>query len=243
MIREMVLKEGRIIIIIITALIFICNTLLYSQEVDLKAWITPTLKSINIPDSFKRSEKTVDCFLEENKFLQPFNCLLIIGYSFNEEFAVLMYGPSRYTVQDSIDFMTIHPVIDVLCMAMGAERPIRVAPSPGIHHRLSMNIHLNWLLRRDKLHEVTPDEFKKYITYYPEEYARCKFNADSAATYNCWPEQEEKPYQGKYTGCQALMLQKKEKGHLILFCFYTEKSKSYLTDFMKKIEGIVWFSD
>ena len=253
--RKNIIKAGRIIILFV---FFINHTVVYSQEYDLKNLAAPydkyvigALKSVNIPSSFKRVDKTIEsedykvleCFLEYKALYYFFNCIAPLGYSSDGEFAVLMYGPVRMTIQDSIDFMKTRQVLDTLCMIKGAERPMNVASSPATFHRVIMNIHVNRLLQRNDAHEVTPEEFEKHITFYPEEYARSKFNADSAATYYYWPTLETKPYQGKYIGSKALMLQKKDKGHVVLFCFYTEKSKYYIDDFMKEIEGIVWFND
>ena len=253
--HKTIVKTGRII----TLFIFLINNtlLLYSQDFDLKNLASPSeyvaraIKSVNIPPSFRRIDKALEreedkvfeCFLENSALSYFFSCIAPLGYSSDGEFAVLMYGPSHKTAQDSIDFMKIRTVLDTLCMIKGAERPRKVASGPANFHRVTMNVHLNKMLQRDKAYEVTPEEFEKYFTFYPEEYARTKFNADSAATYYYWPTIETQPYQGKYIGSKALLLQKKDKGHLVLYCFYTEKSKYYIDDFMKEIEGIVWFKD
>jgi hypothetical protein len=232
----------------------ISNTLLYSQKFDPKEILgdSVTLQSINIPLSFKKNENNTlerDCFdvYYEGKvvFVSNNGCMRILGYSFDKEFVVLMNGPYLVTVQDSIDFMKIRPIMDTICMIMHIERPMKTHPSPNICHRISVNIDLNCFLQREITHEVTREEFDKYVTFYPEEYARTKFNADSVATYNCWPfwHWYKEPYQGKYTRCQALMLQKKDKGYLTLYCFYTEESKKRINAFVKEIEGIVWFKD
>jgi hypothetical protein len=227
-------------ILIILFIFFVNNIVLYSQEFDLKILPFPDiLKSVDIPSSFKRSEKTFECF--DGKGIG--GCFYILGYSSDEEFAVLMYGPVRMIVQDSIDFMDIRSTIDTLCMIMGAEPPAKEAPSPETLHRITMNLSLNHLLQREWNHEISPEEYEKYVSYYPEEYARSKFNADSAVTYKYWAELEKEPYQGKYIGCQALLLQKHDKGHLVLHCFYTEKGSYRIREFMKEFEGIVWFND
>jgi len=224
------------------------NNMLYSQEFDpkiLDSSDTVTLKSINIPYSFKfkRSERTIEMEFNVPALMPRHGGVYTLGYSADEEFVVFMYGPILYTVQDSIDFMAIRSTIDALSMIKGAERPMKTAPSPATHHRIPMNIDLNEVLQREYTHEVTQEEFDKYVTFYPEEYARTKFNADSVATYNCCPILSRYPYEGKYTGCQALMIEKKDKGYVILYCFYTEEGKHCLNAFMKELDGIVWFND
>jgi len=238
--KSNVIKSG----IITLFILFIINILSYSQNFDLEKQISPSLKSINLPLSFKKSKKPgLECF-DEKEVVSSCGCVYILGYSADEEFAVLMYGPFRYTVQDSIDFMAIRSTIDTISMIMRIKRPMKVAPSPTTYHRIHINIDLNWFLQRDETHEVTQEEFDKYVTFYPEEYARTKFNADSVATYNCWPLLlKYKPYEGKYTGCQALMIEKKDKGFVTLYCFYTDEGKHCLNAFMKELDGIVWFND
>ena len=250
---KIVFKKSWIVVLFI---LLINHTSLFSQKFDLKnlialpEHITLAIKSINIPSSFKRFDKPkkhkgiyAECFKENTYLPYCLGCIAPIAYSSDEEFAVLMYGPVHRTVQDSIDFMKTRPIIDTICMMMRMERPAKVAASPKTFHRVLMNVHINQLLQRNKAHEVTSEEFDKYVTFYPEKYARTKFNADSAATYYYWPALETKPYREKYIGSKALMLHKINKGHVILFCFYTKKSEDRIDDFMKEIEGIVWFND
>jgi hypothetical protein len=247
MMRKKVSKTGGILLLFI---VWIGNFLSYSQQFDLyqlasmPKYIDLAIESVNIPHSFKRSEKQFECF-DENEYLYScHHCIAILGYSPDDEFALLMCGPFHQTVEDSIQYAKMQPKYKALCEIIGADPPAEAMTSPNVYYQTKLKVNLNHTLQRDAAQALSEDDYEKYVSFYPEEYARTHFNADLALSYYCWPKREEgRTYQGKYTGSQALLLNKKDKGFVVLYCFYTENSKDRINDFMKEIEGVVWFKD
>jgi len=95
---------------------------------------------------------------------------------------------------------------------------------------------------RGSLGEAAIANWKDHVLYLPSEEAHQKFNADTviqvpikldSATF----------YRGKYNHFDALYLQKKGRGFLTFYTFYTDKAKKKLTKYQKEIEGIFRYRD
>jgi hypothetical protein len=85
-------------------------------------------------------------------------------------------------------------------------------------------------------------EWKENVYYYTETEAKTKFNADTAITYSfILPEKEY--YRDKYNHCKILLIQKKGRGYLPLYCFYDMEAAKNPDKYMTAIEGIFKYKD
>jgi len=85
-------------------------------------------------------------------------------------------------------------------------------------------------------------DWKPYVNYYPEDEAAKRFNADTAITYVVELNDDEL-YKGKYRYLKALFLQKRDRGFVVLYSFYTDKAKRHPAKYWKAIERIYRYDD
>lgn len=108
-------------------------------------------------------------------------------------FAVLFYILPRFDKEDPFNALTIKIFkVDINCM------------------------HLHLL-------NITPGV--KSVRYHPHEYAREKFNADTAIVFDMEMHGDilsEDHLFGKYRKCKGVLLQKKNRGYIAMFCFYNK---------------------
>ncbi|MES2376071.1 MAG: hypothetical protein V4553_05820 [Bacteroidota bacterium] len=90
--------------------------------------------------------------------------------------------------------------------------------------------------------EAVP-KWKQYAQYYPAEDAKSKFNADSAITAAIKLKPEYPYYKGKYNHLKSFYLQKKGRGFVVFYCFYTDEAEKNLPFYWKAIEGVFRFDD
>lgn len=90
--------------------------------------------------------------------------------------------------------------------------------------------------------EEIADNWKSLLDYYPEEEANIKFNADTVIRFSL-ALQPQDYYKKKYKYIDALFLQKKDRGYINFYCFYTDKGKKKLDFYWKKIEGVLHYED
>ncbi|GHV18425.1 hypothetical protein FACS1894179_07590 [Bacteroidia bacterium] len=159
----------------------------------------------------------------------------------DEEVIVLYYTPPFPSVEDSVrmtKFMQqMAPAVDRMPVAKWKNTRY---PDRNSKHRSAMRNNLGYTLRRS---DIQKEDFDNYVGYFSPSYAKEVYNADSVATYYFWPSFENKSYRGKYTGSQAIMVQKRDKGFFIIYCFYTEKAKANLDRYLKQLEGVVRFKE
>jgi len=97
-----------------------------------------------------------------------------------------------------------------------------------------------------------------YVQYYPQQYAKSKFNADTVIsitlTYKIHEDfnyESDKYYfnriNGKlnsnYNHGKVFIIQKEERKFITMYCFYNEKAKKSLDAYMAAIEGTLKFRD
>lgn len=111
------------------------------------------------------------------------------------------------------------------------EGDIRVSLSPKTDDLTSME-------GKGKNTEI---QLKNHVTYCPLEYAKNNFNADTVIRYSL--NMNGLKLQGQYTDNTVLTLQKKGKGFITLYCFYTKEGKRKINDYMKVVENMLWFRD
>lgn len=98
--------------------------------------------------------------------------------------------------------------------------------------------HTNHIRRdiRNSLGKEAALQWKQHVTYYALEDAKSKFNADSAIIFPIKLDPNYDFYKGKYSHLETLYLQKKGRGFINFYCFYTDKAKKKLPAYRKAIE-------
>lgn len=188
----------------------------------------------------------------------PFACKMGSRYlacSQDKNFILLTTFQQSRTVQDSINMSieyqrSVKPLLEL--GMEGKKLPDKMAARSLAHKAwvsgdILRNVGKKW-------YEDSEQDYNKYVHYYPEEFAKSKFKADSVAIYDFWPKEAKvfkvydsftlKPsntYKANYIGSRAYMIYKSEVGYVIIYCFYTKEGKSRLGEVMKEIEGIVKF--
>jgi hypothetical protein len=80
--------------------------------------------------------------------------------------------------------------------------------------------------------------YSQGVTYLNPEKTKTKFNADTAIFLPLCFIGPEYYYKGKYNNLESLWLQKKGRGWVNLYCFYTDEAKKKLPEYRKAVEGI-----
>lgn len=104
-------------------------------------------------------------------------------------------------------------------------------------HISNLKNNIQWLINKE-----ASNHWKEHVTYYPAKEARQKFNADTAILIPI-ELTERDYYKGKYNHFNALYLQKKGRGFVNFFFFYTDAAKKDLPLYQKEIEGIFLYED
>lgn len=104
-------------------------------------------------------------------------------------------------------------------------------------HISNIKGNIQWLVSRE-----ASDNWKKHVIYSPAEEAHQKFNADTAILIPI-ELTERDYYKGKYNHFNALYLQKKGRGFVNFYYFYTDAAKKDLPLYIKEIEGILRYED
>ena len=165
----------------------------------------------------------VECFKNNPKLERIITCAGHQLHSNDEQFIAFIPIYKIFDKKDSIDMQKLMPsrsfdVIDKLHTSQIRNK---------IRHSLGKESERNW---------------KKYVKYYSAEEARHKFNADSAIFFTIKLDSADY-FKGKYNHLEALYLQKKGRGFVNFYCFYTDKAKKDLPAYWKAIEGIFRYDD
>lgn len=115
---------------------------------------------------------------------------------------------------------------------------------PGMPFDVIDKIHSNAIKNNIKmsLGEEAARDYIKYITYYSPEEAKHKFNADTAISFQIKLDFNDY-YEEKYNHLDALFLQKKGRGYINFYCFYTDSAIKKLPEYWKAIEGVFRYED
>lgn len=76
------------------------------------------------------------------------------------------------------------------------------------------------------------------ITYKSSKYARESFNADTVITY---PLKMWEKYENKYTHCLVILIQKRYRGCIPLYCLYTDEGAKKLNHYIKSLKKVFWY--
>lgn len=176
------------------------------------------------PDGFTEVSDT-ECFDDNLHLKSAFSCLPNQLHADDQQFIAFMPVFRLPTPEDSIMMVRyLYPN----------------NPSGG-----SLDImHINQIkgLLRSILDEKEAKEWKKIVTYYPQEVARNKFNADTVMRFSITLRPEEY-YKKEFKYVDALFLQKNGRKYINFYCFYTDKAKEHLADYWRKIESVLHYQD
>ena len=76
------------------------------------------------------------------------------------------------------------------------------------------------------------------ITYKSSKYAHESFNADTVITY---PLKMWEKYENKYTHCLVILIQKRYRGCIPLYCLYTDEGAKKLNHYIKSLQKVFWY--
>ncbi|WP_316793713.1 hypothetical protein [Pedobacter frigoris] len=167
--------------------------------------------------------KGSECFNDNPKLKEILTCVSHHLYSKDKEFVVFIPIYKPFSRQDSIEMKQMMPGGNFDHIDKQHTNSIR----RDIGSSLGKDASLNW---------------KQYVTYYSAKEAKTKFNADSAVFVPIKLDPQDY-YKGKYNHMEALYLQKKGRGFVNFYCFYTDKAKKKLPQYRKAIEEIFRYED
>ena len=78
------------------------------------------------------------------------------------------------------------------------------------------------------------------LIYKSSKYARKAFNADTVITY---PLRMWENLENKYNHCQVMIIQKKRRGCIALYCFYNDKGAKKLSHYIRSLEHVFWYRE
>jgi hypothetical protein len=90
--------------------------------------------------------------------------------------------------------------------------------------------------------ENARNTWKNHVKYYSNKDTKDKFNADTAIICSLILP-EHLYYQDIYSYCKVLIIHKKGRGYLPLFCFYDDKAVKNLTGYMTAVESMFRYRD
>lgn len=76
------------------------------------------------------------------------------------------------------------------------------------------------------------------LTYKSSKYAHEAFNADTVITY---PLRMWDRFENKYTHCLVILLQKRYRGIIPLYCLYTDEGAKKLRQYLKSLKRVFWY--
>lgn len=100
-------------------------------------------------------------------------------------------------------------------------------------------------VKNDIRHSIGEDgvlNWKDHVNYYSINETVSKFNADTALSYSVHLEAKNY-YKGKYNNLWVLVIKKKGRGFVRMYCFYEDMSKIKLAKYKTKVEGIFRYKD
>lgn len=174
------------------------------------------------PFDFKEVSKT-ECFEKQPKLAGMFTCIINHLRSNDKQFIAFISIFRPFTEERLIKMQGLFPskkfdVIDKMHM-----------------HTIKHIIKSYW-------GEDAAAHWKEKINYYPEQVVKEKFNADTVFRYSISLKPEDY-YKKKFKYIDILFLQKKGRGYVSFYCFYTDKAKKQLDSYWEKIEGVLKYED
>lgn len=180
----------------------------------------------NKPNNFKEVIGGNDCF-ENNPTLKK----------------ILICGGNKLQSNDS-SFVVFNTIGTVYTRKPQNDQVIQVLP-PKEKTPYTPNTHYIAYIKNDisqSLGKEAALNWQDHVRYYSKEETLKKFNADTAISYSINLKSQDY-YQGKYNNLWVLMIQKKDKGFLRMYCFYENISKKKLAKYKAEIEKVFSYTN
>ena len=182
-----------------------------------------TMKIVYKASSFFVEIPEGDCFNDQPYLKEATSCVRHQLQSKDGEFIAFIQIHKIFTRHDSIEMKKSLPGITL--------------PILSNQHIGNIKNNIRWLVGKE-----AANHWKEHVSYYPGEEAHQKFNADTAILVPI-KLNERDHYKGKYNNFNALYLQKKGRGFVNFYFFYTDAAKKDLPLYIKEIEGILRYED
>jgi hypothetical protein len=208
---------------------FVCLSGLVSAQSN-DDWMSPdykdrlkTMKLNYRKPGILQEVKGHECFKEYPMLSQIITCAGNQLLSSDDQFLAFIPIYPIMTKEDSIFYQRLRPASKTF--------------NPNRQHMYQMRNAI-----RMSLGEETSKTWRDLVNYYPSGDAKLKFNADTAVSFSIKLD-DKNIYKGICTHLDALYLQKKDRGFVNFYIFYTDKGKKNLPAYMKAIEGILRYED
>ena len=179
------------------------------------------------PDGFKEISR-MECFKETPKLWDIFGCLNNELRSDDKQFLAFIFTylpPDSGTYSDAINLITHGKTNSFYSSEQMYMSQIRAT-----------------IISYMCMDKGSLKNWKDYLQYYPDSIVKSKFNADTVIRFSMVFEPQQS-YKKKYKYADALFLQKKGRGFVNFYCFYTEQAKAKFDEYWEKIEGVLRYED
>lgn len=185
--------------------------------------ISRVLTSMNVvyskPEGFKEVGYT-ECFNENPKLKEAFTCVLNQLQSEDNQFMVYMQTHRLFNKEEILDMRRLFPDFD----------PENIPVN-------TMKYIIKAFFGKEK-----EDNWEELIDFYSNKEAHKKFNSDSAMKLSICLSPDDY-YKNEYKYIDVLFFQKRERGYIGLFCFFTDKARGNYNHYWKKIEKTFYYED
>jgi len=182
------------------------------------------LSSMNVvyrkPDGFKELPSVTECFKENVKFEEAFTCVSHLLQSEDDQFMAFMQTFRLYTKSEIVEKKRLSNNFDPDNISTG-----------------NMQYIVKVFFGKEKA-----DNWEELVDFYSPEEAHEKFNADSAMKLSISLAPGDY-YKNDYKYIDILFFQKKERGCISFFCFYTDKARGNFDQYWEKIEKAFYYED
>lgn len=182
------------------------------------------LTSMNVvyrkPDGFKELPSVTECFKENVKFEEAFTCVSHLLQSEDDQFMAFMQTHRLFTKSEIVEMRRLSDSFDPDNIFTG-----------------NMKYIIKVFFGNEKA-----DNWEELVDFYSTEEAHKKFNADSAMKLSISLAPEDY-YKHDYKYVDVLFFQKKERGFISFFCFYTDKARGNFDHYWEKIEKAFCYED
>jgi hypothetical protein len=174
------------------------------------------------PADFKEVSGS-ECFETYPKLKKLITCAGNQLHSNDEQFIAFIPIYKPFTKEDSIDMKRYFP-----------NMPFDVIDKQYI---IQIKNNITTSLGKEK-----GENWRKHVKFYSAGEAKRLCNADTIIRYSV-KLQPQDYYKGKYKYLDVLFLQKKGRGFVNFYCFYTDKGKMKFASYWKAMEGVFRYED
>ena len=166
---------------------------------------------------------TLECFESAPQFKGTVTCVESQMYSTDKNFIVYFYIHENFTAADSAQIAKLFPTFKQYSVE---------------------NYHVRHI--ENDLKTSMGDSYiapvKRHIKYYPNDFVKKTLNADTLISYPLTIKRGLY-LNDLYKNCKVLLIQKKGRGFIALYCFYNEVAAKNLDQYMKPVEEMFKYRD